>query len=175
MNRIGGPNYYSKWFSGQFYSTVYGYKVVCLGFSIEGVFYPLYFELVKKSTETSAIKVAQSLVEKVGVFLDTVRKKGFQIPTIAFSCDNGYNSLALSETCQKTHLSYISVPKRSEKIQINDTIYKIDQYIEKVFIVKEQAYLKKGKDSTALTQEPYFQRVRATYCNQNREIVLLFF
>jgi len=34
--------YYSKWFSGQFYSTVYGYKVVCLGFSTEGVFYPCY-------------------------------------------------------------------------------------------------------------------------------------
>lgn len=168
-------HYYSKWFSGQFYSTVYGYKVVCLGFSIEGVFYPLYFELVKKSTETSAIKVAQSLVEKVGVFLETLRKKGFQIPTIAFSCDNGYNSLTLSETCHKVHLSYISVPKRSEKIRINDKIYKIDRYIEKVFIVKEQAYLKKGKDNPVLVQEPFFQRVRATYCNQNREIVLLFF
>ncbi len=175
MNRIGGPNYYSKWFSGQFYSTVYGYKVVCLGFSIEGVFYPLYFELVKKATETSAIKVAQGLVEKVGIFLDNLRKKGFQIPTIAFSCDNGYNSLALSETCHKAQLSYISVPKRSEKIQINDTIYKIDQYIEKVFIVKEQAYLKQGEDNPELIQEPFFQRVRATYCNQNREIVLLFF
>lgn len=34
-------HYYSKWFSGQFYSTVYGYKVVCLGFVIDGVFYPL--------------------------------------------------------------------------------------------------------------------------------------
>ena len=108
-------HYYSKWFSGQFYRTVYGYKVVCLGFSMEGVFYPLYFELVKKSTETSAIKVAQGLVERVGILLDNLRKKGFQIPTIAFSCDNGYNSLALSETCHKAHLSYISVPKRSEK------------------------------------------------------------
>jgi hypothetical protein len=175
MNRIGGPNYYSKWFSGQFYSTVYGYKVVFLGFSIEGVFYPLYFELVKKSTETSAIKVAQGLVEKVGVFLATLRKKGFQTHTIAFSCDNGYNSLALSETCHKVHLSYISVPKRSEKIQINDTIYKIDQYIERVFIVKEQAYLKKSEDDPELAQKPFCQRVRATYCNQNREIVLLFF
>ena len=138
-------HYYSKWFSGQFYSTIYGYKVVCLGFFIEGVFYPLYFELVKKSTETSAIKVAQGLVERVGILLDNLRKKGFQIPTIAFSCDNGYNSLALSETCHKAHLSYVSVPKRSEKIQINDKIYKIDQYIEKVFIVKEQAYLKRVK------------------------------
>lgn len=131
-------HYYSKWFSGQFYSTVYGYKVVCLGFSIEGVFYPLYFELVKKSTETSAIKVAQSLVEKVGAFLDILRKKGFQIPTIAFSCDNGYNSLALSETCHKVHLSYISVPKRSEKIQINDKIYKIDQLLKRYLLSKNK-------------------------------------
>lgn len=119
--------------------------------------------------------MAQGLGEKVGKFLENFIKKGFQIPTIAFSCDNGYNSLALSETCRKAHLSYISVPKRSEKIQINDTIYKIEQYIEKVFIVKEQAYLKKGEDSPELTQKPFFQRVRATYCNQNREIVLLFF
>ena len=135
----------------------------------------MYFELVKKSTETSAIKVAQGLVERVGILLDNLRKKGFQIPTIAFSCDNGYNSLALSETCHKAHLSYVSVPKRSEKIQINDKIYKIDQYIEKVFIVKEQAYLKKSEDNPELIQEPFYQRVRATYCNQNRNIVLLFF
>lgn len=168
-------NFYSKWFSGQFYSTVYGYKVVCLGFSIGGVFYPLYFELVKKSTETSAIKVAQSLVEKVGVFLDTLRKKGFQIPTIAFSCDNGYNSQTLSETCHKAHLSYISVPKKSEKIQVNDKIYKIDHYIKEVFIVKEQAYLKEREDDPDLTQEPFSQRVRANYCNQNREVTILFF
>ena len=148
---------------------------MCLGFSIEGIFYPLYFELVKKSTETSAIKVAQGLVEKVGKFLDNLRTKGFPIPTIAFSCDNGYNSLILSESCHKAHLSYISVPKRSEKIQINDKIYKIDQYFEKIFIVKEQAYLKKGKDNPELTQKPFYQRLRAIYCNQNREIVLLFF
>ena len=135
----------------------------------------MYFELVKKSTQTSAIKVAQGLVEKVGIFLDTLRKKGFQIPTIAFSCDNGYNSLALTETCHKVHLSYIGVPKRSEKIQINDEIYKIEQYIEEVFIIKEQAYLKKGEDNPKLVQQPFFRRVRATYCNQNRNIVLLFF
>jgi hypothetical protein len=168
-------HYYSKWFSGQFRSTVYGYRVVCLGFSIDSVFYPLYFELVKKSTETSAIKVAQSLVEKAGIFLDNLRKKDFQIPDIAFSCDNGYNSLALSETCHKAHLFYISVPKRSEKIQIDDKVYKIDVYIEKVFIVNEQAYLKKIKDNPELTEKPFYQRVRATYCNQNREITLLFF
>ena len=69
----------------------------------------------------------------------------------------------------------LGIPKRFEKRQINDQIYKIDQYIEKVFIVKEQAYLKKSEDNPALTQKPFYQRVRATYCNQNREIVLLFF
>lgn len=168
--------YYSKWFSGQFHSTVYGYKVVSLGLCIDGVFYPLYFELVKKSQETSAaIKVAQDLVEKVGNFLENLRKKGFQIPTIPFSCDNGYNSLALSETCHKALLSYISVPKRSEKIQVDDSIYKIEDYIENVFIVKEQAYLKKNENEPELDQKPFFQRVRATYCCQNKEVVLLFF
>lgn len=119
--------------------------------------------------------MAQSLAEKVGEFLDTLRKKGLPIPTIAFSCDNRYNSLALSETCHKANLSYISVPKKSEKIQIHGKIYKIDQYIEKVFIVKEQEYLEKCKDNSGLTQEPFFQRVMATCCKQNREIVFLFF
>ena len=119
--------------------------------------------------------MAQGLVEKVGIFLENIRKKSFQIPTIAFSCDNGYNSLALSETCQKAHLCYISVPKRSEKIQIDGKVYKIDQYIQQVFIVKENAYLKKVENNPELTQKSFYQRVRATYCNQNREIVLLFF
>lgn len=80
----------------------------------------------------------------------------------------------LGETCHKAHLSYISVPKRSDKIQIDDEIYKIEQYIEKVFIVKEQAYLKKVEENPELTKKPFYQRVRATYCNQNREVTLLF-
>jgi hypothetical protein len=100
--------------------------------------------------------VAQGLVEKVGKFLDNLRKKGFLIPTIAFSCDNGYNSMILSEICHKAHLSYIRVAKRFEKIQTNNKIYKIDQYIEKVFIVKEQAYLKKSEDNPELTQKPFY-------------------
>lgn len=168
-------HYYSKWFSGQFHSTVYGYRVLCLGLCIGGIFYPLYFELVKKSQETSAVKVAQGLVEKVGNFLNNLRESGFIIPVIPLSCDNGYNSLALSETCQKARLSYISVPKRSERIQIDHTIYKIDDYIANVFIVKEQAYLKKNKNDSELEQKPFYQRVRANYCCQNKEVVLVFF
>ena len=66
---------YNKFFSGQFKAAVYGQKVVTLGLSIDGIFYPMYFGLAKKGKKTDATKeeiatgVAISLVKKWGKFL----------------------------------------------------------------------------------------------------------
>jgi hypothetical protein len=169
-------HYYSKWFSGQFYSTVYGYKVVCLGFVIDSVFYPLYFESVKKSKEDSAIKVAANLVEKVDIFLKKLKEKGCKIPDIPLSCDNGYNSALLIKSCQKASLTYISVPKKTDNIEINGTLYKIKDYIENVFLEEEKAYLEEAKSNSEINQDPFYQRVKANYCSKDiKNAVFLFF
>jgi hypothetical protein len=58
--------YYGCFFSGQFKAAVFGFKVVTLGLSIDGVFYPLYFDFVKQVQKTEAKKpeAAENEAEK---------------------------------------------------------------------------------------------------------------
>jgi hypothetical protein len=39
---------YGRFFSGQIGKAVFGYQVATFGLSIDGIFYPMYFECVKK-------------------------------------------------------------------------------------------------------------------------------
>ena len=48
--------FYGRFFSGQCGRAVFGFKVVTLGVSISEVFYPLYYELVKKSPAKEKVK-----------------------------------------------------------------------------------------------------------------------
>jgi hypothetical protein len=70
VSEKGLDSYYGRFFSGQFRTCVYGYKVLTLGLSIDGVLYPLYFDFIGKNTEErpaekSAV-VAQKLVKRWG-------------------------------------------------------------------------------------------------------------
>ncbi len=72
---------FGKFFSGQFMSAVYGFKVVTFALCIDGILYPLYFDFVKKTVEghpapDKAAKVAQKLVEKWGLFTKKMEKAG---------------------------------------------------------------------------------------------------
>ena len=50
---------YGKYFSGQTKSSVYGFRVLCLGICIDGVYYPLYFEYVKTKNKSKTSKNEQ--------------------------------------------------------------------------------------------------------------------
>lgn len=98
--------YYGKFFSGQFRATVYGFKIVTLGISIDGVFYPLYFEPVAKESESNdekkATKVAVKLIERWDKFRDKLRQRSTLLPILNLSCDSGYSDVELSNICQKS-------------------------------------------------------------------------
>jgi hypothetical protein len=49
--------YYARFFSGQVQQAVWGYQVVTLGVNIGDIFYPLYFECVRKTDES--VRIAQ--------------------------------------------------------------------------------------------------------------------
>lgn len=117
-----------------------------------------------------------NLVEKVGIFLKKLKEKGCKIPIIALSCDNGYNSAELKESCQNASLAYISVPKKTDKIEVNGVVYKIKDYIETVFLVEQTAYEEEAKGNPEINQSPFYQRVRANYYSKNiTNAVFLFF
>lgn len=171
---------YGRFFSGQVGHVVYGFQVVTFGLSIEGVFYPLYFECVKKKEEGEkkekrTIKVAQKLVEKWGKFVKNLSEKEIKLPPIHFSCDSGYSDVSLSNTCSDNGLIYISVPKKNHNFIINEEKINLTDWIEKVFIPAEAQHLETQKELKADEKTPFTMRFRAFYDSQNREVVLLAF
>lgn len=172
---------YGRFFSGQCGRVVYGLKIVTFGLNIDGVFYPMYFEFVKKTSDTNqdiekSTQVAQKLVKKWKKFTERVKnstKNGISIPKIKFSCDSGYSDVLLSNDCEDAELDYISVPKKGHIIEIksdNGTTkrLKISEWIENIFLTAEQEHQKD-------TKEPFFIRFRALYCSQNRIVTFLAF
>ena len=171
-------HYFGKFFSGQFMSAVYGFKVVTFALCINGILYPLYFDFVKKTVEghpkpDKATQVAQKLVEKWGLFLEKAKKKGVTLPKIHFSCDSGYNDVALSQTCMDNNLVYISVPKKNHIFEIENSKgeiikIKLSDWVNNYFLKAEKKHLKTQKT-------PFIYRFKAQYCAQNREVTLLAF
>lgn len=181
-------NCFGKFFSGQFSASVYGFKVVTFALSIEGILYPLYFDYVKKAKTKedkveSAIAIAQKLVKKWGLFVKKAKNKSISIPKLHFSCDNGYSSVALSETCADNELRYISVPKKSHLFDIIDTTQpngnlthsNLEDWINKTFLPAEKKHEIKEALLPKKEKTPFTYRFRATYCAQNREVTLLAF
>ena len=176
---------FGKFFSGQFMSTVYGFKIVTFALCIDGVLYPLYFDFVKKAVKDSpapdkSTKVAQGLVKKWGLFLEKVKKKGITLPKIHFSCDSGYNDVALSETCLNNNLIYISVPKKSHLFEIDKPKGGVKQtnltdWITDTFLKAEKKHEKAEKALSKADKTPFTYRFKAKYCAQNREVTLLAF
>ena len=70
---------YGKFFSGQFGTCVYGFRVLSLGVSIDGLLYPLFFDFIKKNSSESyqkPVKVAQKLIRRWGDYRKRLAKEG---------------------------------------------------------------------------------------------------
>jgi hypothetical protein len=169
---------YGSFFSGQYGRAVYGIKVVTMGINIGDIFYPLYFDFVKKVEKEAKIKeksteVAGRLVKKWHTFVQKISKKGIELPKIHFSCDNGYSNFELQQVCESCNLIYISVPKKVQQIEFNidnktTSKMKIEKFINEIYMPLENVH-KKSSD------EPFTMRVSATLCAHNQEVTLLFF
>jgi hypothetical protein len=176
---------YGKFFSGQFKASVYGFKVVTFALSIEGLVYPLYFDYVKKPKTKEdkvekSMEIAQKLVEKWGLFVKKAKNKSILIPKLHFSCDNGYSSLVLSETCEANELRYISVPKKSHLFDIsqpNGSVIhtNLEEWINTIFLMAEKKHEIQEAHLSKKEKTPFIYRFRATYCAQKREVTLLAF
>lgn len=176
--------FYSYFFSGQYKAAVYGFKVLSLAVSIDGVLYPLYFELVKKSAKdaakdepkpATAIQAAQKLVKRWGVFKAKLKAKGIELPKLHLSCDSGYSDKNLAKTCEENDLTYISVPKKSHNFEIDGKKVKLSDWIAQVYLEAEKDHQAKEKDLPKEQKTAFTLRKRATYCAQNQKVILLAF
>jgi hypothetical protein len=179
---------YGRFFSGQVGHVVYGFQVVTFGLVIEEVFYPLYFESVKKEEVKynekgkkiprkgkATVDVAKKLIKKWHLFVKKLKSNGLKIPAIYFSCDSGYSDVGLSEVCFDAGLIYISVPKMSHKISCNNAEINLTDWIEKIFIPLENEHKIAEKDLKKEDKTAFCYRFRAFYKCQNRVVTLLAF
>ena len=174
--------FYACFFSGQYKASVYGFKVLTLGLSIEGIFYPLYFEFVKPTPKDEntpqpekAVEIAQKLVERWGLFKAQLAAKGISLPRLHLSCDSGYSDKALALVCEKNDLVYISVPKKNHYFEIKGEKIKLSDWIEEEYLVAEKAHQDQEKDLPEAEKTAFVLRQRAHYCAQNQELTLLAF
>jgi hypothetical protein len=181
-------NCYGRFFSGQVGHVVYGYQIVTFGLVVEDVFYPLYFEAVKKravlidekgkkinQTGKLSVEVAKKTIAKWAIFVKKMAASGIKIPKLHFSCDSGYSDVSLSDLCTDAGLIYISVPKTSHKINYNGDESKISDWIENTFSPLENAHKEAEKHLKKEEKTPFFFRFRAIYVSQNRVVTFLAF
>ena len=170
-------DFYGCFFSGQYKASVYGFKVVSLGVCIEGVFYPLYFDFVKKMPKTaskddkraaSAVKVAEKLIKRWATFTKDLSSNGVNLPKLHLSCDSGYSDVDLAKVCDESDLIYISVPKKSHLFEIKGQKIKLSDWIEKEFLEAEKTHL-------LHSDEPFIFRFQAKYYSKDSEVTLLAF
>ena len=167
--------YYGRYFSGQFRTTVYGYKVVTLGVEMAGVLYPVYFDFVRNDKTEKAVEVAKKLIKRWGALVEKLKNQGVELPIIHLSCDNGYREICLSQSCEDNHLSYISVPKKSHLIEFSGQKTKLSNWLSDHYLKLEQAHQETQKELPVQERTPFTYRFRAHYCSQNREVTFLAF
>lgn len=171
---------YGKFFSGQFNASVYGFKVVTLGMSIDGIFYPLFFDFVKKQQPNqpkpkTAVEVAKKLITRWGNWKKELHKNNISLPKLHLSCDSGYSDMGLSKVCKENGICYISVPKKSHFFEIDGQKYKLKDWITERFISEEQEHLAKQQSLPDEEKTPFYQRIRANYCSKKEDVTLLIF
>jgi hypothetical protein len=173
-------DYFGSFFSGQYRATTLGFKVVCFGLYIDDIFYPLFFDFVRKkgkADKKEPIQIAKKLVNRWGKLRKQLAKENSALPAIHFSCDSGYSDISLSEECAKkeNNLLYISVPKKSHIVYINNKKTKLNEYINTTFLAKEKKHQEEQRHLKEEEKTPFTLRLKAFYQCQKREVVLLFF
>ncbi len=181
LSELGRENdYFGRFFSGQYCAVTLGFKVVCFGLYIDDVFYPLFFDFVRKkgkADKKEPIQIAKKLVNRWGKLQKQLAKQNSVLPAIHFSCDSGYSDVSLSEECAKkeNNLIYISVPVKSHIVYINNKKTKLSEYINNTFLAKEKQHQEAQRHLKEEEKIPFTLRLKVFYQCQKREVVLLFF
>lgn len=166
-------DFYYWTYSGQYDKVVKGFSPNVLGLHINGVFYPILIDFIKKSDKSRRKKSALRLLNKWDKFRTKIKQRGIVLKELYASFDNGFHDKLIIEKCEKCGLNLICVPTQTNNITVNGQTLQIQKYIKTMFIYKEKAYYKKHRKGKDL--QPFTLRIRAYYPALKREVVLLFF
>jgi hypothetical protein len=170
-------DFYGKWFSGQYHSVVFGFKILTLGVVIDHFFYPLYYEFVSKKPDSEKT-ISGQLLTKFHLFWQNFQKKHENLPEkLHLSCDNGYSCKEMVESCEKNKLILLSVPKKNNIFKIENTSASLKHWIETEYLIREKLFLKEQElDKVPPNQQKAFTwRIKAHYKSFGIEVILLFF
>lgn len=161
--------YFAKYYSGQYKSAVYGFNVILCGMVIGDIFYPLQFQLRRKSEKDT--EVAENILGKVHKKLRALAsKERVNLPQLYLSVDSGFRSKSLLVYCEGCGIIYIGVPKVNHTVDLDGKKLKIkDLKVE--YLEKEEVWKKENPEE----EVPFVWRVRVNYKCTDREVTLLFF
>jgi len=164
---------FAKFFSGQYHKTVYGFRVSLVGVALGDTFYPLYFLIVPKG-ECSKKAALKSLKKAHQLINKTLEQQQLSSPNLSFSVDSGFTDKDLIAYCEAQDIRFIGVPKKNNKFQIGRYDLNLKNYIEKIFLKKEQQYLAKCKAQN-IEPKPFYWRTKGFYQALGRKVTLVFF
>jgi hypothetical protein len=181
--------FYGKFFSGQYKTTVYGFCVSVIGVVLYGTFYPLSFSLVgkpsiksgksgSKDTVNSAKQRKKSLVELekqikevVGFLTDLSEALGVVLPQLYISIDSGFNDKFLLDLCDSLNLIAISVVKMNEIVVYKDKTMNFATLRDTVFLRAERKFYRDKSNE----DKPFSLRLPLFYKKLNRTVTVLIF
>lgn len=163
-------DFFAKFFSGQTHSTVYGFRVNLLGVVLNGTFYPLQFDLVRKSEKSSTIM--NESVKKVCDWIKGITASaGLETPQLYASVDGGFTDMELLETFESNNVTPIMVPKNNNVVTHNGKSLNINDLKEREFKRQEALFYENEKNKGL----PFTLRLRVHLKAINREVTLLLF
>jgi len=161
--------YFAKFYSGQYGHAVYGFNVLLCGMVIGDIFYPLHFQLRRKSEKDTA--VALRMLKKVRAKLQRIADDlAVALPQLYFSVDSGFRSQDLVDYCSTNHLTYIGVPCSRLRVLFKGKSLKIND-LKKEFLEREA----KWKENNTASSLPYTWRLRGELHCLKRDVTLLLF
>lgn len=174
-------SFFGCFFSGQTKSTVFGFKNSCIGLVIDGIYYPLYFEYIKKGKKLKeekygeTIKKAMKLIDRFTTFRETLEQDEIDFGVINLTVDSGFNDESFITYCDCRKLNYIGTPKKNNNFEIGGKKIKLTEWIEKVFLSLEKKYNEKQKHLPIEKRKPFEYRFRGHYLSKKRKVTLLAF
>lgn len=173
--------HYASFFSGQYKRTVYGFKNSCLGVVIDGIYYPLYFDYVRKGKKqkndknSSTIKTAINIINRFGALKAQFEEDEGGLGSLHLSADSGYNNSDFIACCTEHDLIYIGVPSKSHNFEIDGSKIKLNEWVSTVFLPLEIAYNEEQKHLSKEKQKPFQLRFKGYYTSKKQKVTLLAF
>lgn len=174
-------SFFGCFFSGQTKSTVFGFKNSCIGLVIDGIYYPLYFEYIKKGKKLKeekygeTIKKAMKLIDRFSTFRETFEQNGIDLGILNLTVDSGFDDKYFITHCDERKLNYIGSLKKSNIFEIAGKKIKLNEWIKEIFLPLEEKYNEEQKNLPKEKQKPFEYRFKGFYSSKNREVTFLAF